>query len=145
LTRHSSLQADKVFQGQEVVGVYYGTDDTATQTPANIERIIDSITAATHGECVVVKVCNQLLSSKKELFVQAATSKKAARKCKIADSMEYTSSLLDALLIQKINVSFSDFEDHMNSSAQVTNNNKGAADFMNPIATNFIAHYAPNV
>lgn len=129
------------------MGLYYGADSSSTQaqTPANIERIAEGIAAVTKGECIVVKVCNSLMASKDQLFVQATTSKRADRKCKVVDSMKYTSSLLDALLIQKINVSFTDFEDHLNSSAQVTRANKGAADFLNPIATNFIAHYVPNV
>lgn len=133
-----------MFQGK-VVGIYYGIDGTTNAVvPENIIRIIDGVAKLVGGECVVVRVRNDLMSSKQYHFVEATTSKKAACKVGVADSMDFLSSLLDALLIQKINVGYSDFEDHLNSSAEVTVVNKGAADFQNAIATNFIQHYVPN-
>ena len=80
------------------------------------------------------------------MFLEASTSRKTSCKCELADSMTFISSLLDALLIQKINVIYTDFEDHMNSSADATAGKQiAAADFRNPIATNFIAHYTPTL
>lgn len=141
-------QADKLYSdGDKIIGIYYATDNAnPTQTPANVERIIEGVAATLGGECLVVKVCNNLLSSKEKLFVEARTSKKAQCKCEVADPITFISSMLDGLLIQKIHITFVDFEDHVNSSADVSSKaSTGAADFRNPIASNFIAHYTPTV
>ncbi len=128
-------------QPNRIVGIYYASDDVNNEAPSPVvQRTIDNVTQHLGKDAVVLKVCNKRLSSKDELFLEA-TRGKTQLKITLSDSMSYVSSLLDALLIQKIQPLYIDFEDHMNSSADTANGNKGAADFRNPIATNFIAHY----
>lgn len=137
-------QADATFCApDQVIGVYFASDRLNNeQTPVfNIQRIIDGIVSITGKPCVVLQVSNTFLSSKDKIFLTATTSNnKTACKCELIDTMQFISSLLDALLIQKIQHAFVDFEDHMNSSAE-----SGVADFRNPIASNFIQHYTPTV
>lgn len=131
----------------QIIGVYYATDRLNNeQSPAfNIQRIIDGVVNVSGQACVVLQVSNTLLSSKDKVFLNASMSNKSSCKCELADKMQFINSLLDALLIQKIQHVFVDFEDHMNSSADTSNNARGVADFRNPIATNFIEHYTPSV
>lgn len=124
----------------KIVGIYYAADVNKGVVPANVERIIENVSQTLDKECIVVKVVNSLLASKEKLFVEAVTSKNTPCKVEVTDKMSFISSLLDALLIQKIQFTFSDFEDHLNSSADA-----GAAEFRNPIAGNFIEHYQPTV
>mgnify|MGYP006195643189 CR=1 FL=1 len=129
-------------QPSQIVGIYYASADINNEEPGyNVQRVIAGVTATLGKDCVVLKVCNKLLSSKDKVFLEASKGK-AALKIELADSLAYVSSLLDALLIQKIQHLFVDFEDHMNSSAEVSSEDaKGAADFRNPIASNFIVQY----
>jgi len=123
------------------VGIYYASDNVNNEAPSPVvQRIIDNVTQHLGKDAVVLRVCNKLLSSKEQLFLEASRGK-TQLKINLSDSMSFVSSLLDALLIQKIQPLYVDFEDHMNSSAATTDGNKGAADFRNPIGTNFIAHY----
>lgn len=127
------------------MGIYYASEDANSETPGyNVQRVIAGVTQTLGHECVVLKVCNKLLSSKDKIFLEASSGK-TQLKIELDDSIAFVSSLLDALLIQKIQHIFVDFEDHMNSSADVTSAGaKGAADFRNPIASNFILHYTPS-
>ena len=129
----------------QIIGIYYASDRLNNeQSPAfNVQRIIDGIVSVTGKACVVLQVSNTLLSSKEKIFLTASMSNKASCKCELVDTMKFISSLLDALLIQKVQHVFVDFEDHMNSSADMSNVNTGVADFRNPIASNFIEHYTP--
>lgn len=133
----------------QIIGIYFASDRLNNeQSPAfNIQRIINGIVSITGKSCVVLQVSNALLSSKDKLFLSAVTSSKVSCKCELIDTMQFISSLLDALLIQKIQHVFVDFEDHMNSSADTSGSNGacGVADFSNPIANNFIQHYTPTV
>lgn len=131
----------------QIIGLYFASDRLNNeQTPAfNIQRVIDGVVSIIGQPCVVLQVSNTLLSSKDKIFLDASMSNKASCKCELGDKMQFISSLLDALLIQKIQHVFVDFEDHMNSSADNSNNAHGVADFRNPIATNFIQHYTPSV
>ena len=124
-----------------IVGIYYASDNVNNEGPSPVvQRAIDNVTQHLGKDAIVLKVCNKLLSSKDKLFLEVARGK-TQLKIDLSDSISFVSSLLDALLIQKIQPLYVDFEDHMNSSADTTNGGKGAADFRNPIATNFIANY----
>ena len=100
----------------QIIGVYYATDRLNNeQSPAfNIQRIIDGVVNVSGQACVVLQVSNTLLSSKDKVFLNASMSNKSSCKCELADKMQFINSLLDALLIQKIQHVFVDFEDHMN-------------------------------
>jgi len=127
------------------VGIYYASADANNDAPGyNVQRVIDCVTGALGHDCLVLKVCNKLLSSKDKIFLEASKGK-SVLKIELADPIVFVSSLLDAFLIQKIHHLFVDFEDHMNSSADVsTPGAPGVADFRNPIAHNFIQHYTPS-
>jgi len=129
-------------QPNQIVGIYYASADINNEEPGyNVQRVVAGVTATLGRDCLVLKVCNKLLSSKDKVFLEASKGK-SQLKVELADSLAYLSSLLDALLIQKIQHLFVDFEDHMNSSADVSSPGAtGAADFRNPIASNFILHY----
>ena len=128
-------------QSSRIVGIYYASDNVNNEVPSPVvQRTIDNVTQHLGKDAIVLKVCNKLLSSKEKLFLEASRGK-TQLKIDLSDSISFVSSLLDALLIQKIQPLYVDFEDHMNSSADSTDGGKGAADFRNPIATNFIANY----
>ncbi len=123
--------------------MYYASEDVNSEHPAyNVQRIIDGISGTLGHDGVVLRVNNKLLSSKDKIFLEGNRGK-AKLKVELADPMLFISSLLDAMLIQKIEHLFVDFEDHMNSSADVSAAGKGASDFRNPIASNFILQYTP--
>lgn len=102
--------------------------------PTGVLRFIESVASILGHDCIVLQVNNSLLSSKEKSFLDGKLSKSGnAVKIEFGDSMKFLNSLLDALLIQKIQHNYCDFEDHANNSG----------DFRNPIASNFITHYTP--
>ena len=146
-----------------IIGVYFATErvNNENSIPVYVQRLVDGIVKITGGDCVVVQVKNKLLGTKDKVFLEASrTLSKNSKftssscKCEVIESLSLLNLLLDALLIQKIQFSFWDFEDHMNSSASSAgksssddsdNSSIKEVDFRNPTASHFIAGFTPTL
>jgi hypothetical protein len=170
------VQTDKLFAPtHSIIGVYYAHEAAtvgASAPPAPwVQKLLQTIVSVVGSEALLLAVDNMRLSAKDKSFLRArvttdqGNSLLSQQSCdekyriEMLDSWSFISSLLDALLIQKIQHLYDDFEDHMNGGSAAARLpgekapkddgiNSGtlstpAADFRNLIATNFIANYIP--